>query len=137
MNLTKMIYLASPYTFKGPNITKAQRKYVQEIRYEQITRIAGLLIDKWQYAFILPITMSHSTAKYMKKRDGEFKFWENIDLTYISRCDELWVVTMDGWGDSIGVQAEIMFANEKGIKVRYVDPVSQAITKTPMSLNYL
>ena len=83
MKLTKMIYLASPYTYKHPD--GFLRKAREEIRYVHITDIAAQLEEKFPYAFILPITMSHNTAKYMKKKNGEFEYWSRRDLTYISR----------------------------------------------------
>lgn len=129
-----MIYLASPFTFKTKGISLKKRKEVEEMRYKRITKIAGLLEEKYPYAFILPITMSFNTAKYMKKLEGEFKYWACRDLTYISRCDEVWVVTMFGWASSIGVQAEIAFAKKRNIPVRYVHPSSLLKTVFPTIL---
>jgi hypothetical protein len=142
MKLTKLVYIASPYTYKGIGIRLCKRKIMQKKRYEEVTRVAGLLEEKYPYAFILPITMSHNTAKHMKvKNNGEFKYWARRDLTYINKCDELWVVTMPGWDESIGVIEEIKFAEEQiasglsGITsrclVKYVDPKTLRISKRP------
>lgn len=129
MKLTKMIYLASPYTFKSPSIRLSQRRAMEEYRFNEITRIAGLLQNTYPYAFILPITMSHLTAKTMKKQSGEFAYWSTRDYTYISRCDELWVAMMDGWRNSVGILNEIKFAISHGIKVRYLDVISLKLFK--------
>ncbi len=132
MKLTKMIYIASPYNYYHwcPLIDWVIKFY----RYYKITKIIGMLQDKYKYAFIGPITQSHHTSKYMKSKCGLFKSWELRDLTYISRCDEVWVIKMSGWKESKGVQAEIKFAknivlagyNESWssdpVKVRYIDP---------------
>src|ERR1700677_1908486 len=100
MKLTKLIYICSPYTYKTSNLRL--RHKIQKQRYEDITKIAGKLEEIYPYAFILPITMSHQTAKYMDKsaEDGEFKYWARRDFTYISRCDELWVIQLKGWDES-------------------------------------
>jgi hypothetical protein len=133
MKLTKVNYLASPYTFKGPNISEACRLRVENLRYRQITKIAGKLEDRYPYAFILPITMSHNTAQFMETRkEGTFKNWARRDFSYINKCDEVWVVTMDGWKESVGVQEEIKFATNNSIPVNYVHPVTLKVTKRPL-----
>lgn len=127
-NLTKLIYLASPYSYKincssdsRRCICKKIKKQEEKYRYILITKIAGKLQDRFPYAFILPITMSHNTARYMKTKGGGFEHWETIDFTYISKCDEVWVVTMNGWKESIGVMKEIEFATKNKIPIQYYD----------------
>ncbi|MBX3452499.1 MAG: DUF1937 family protein [Planctomycetaceae bacterium] len=40
----------------------------------------------------------------------------------MARCDEVVVLTLDGWRESAGVQAEIRIAGELGKPVRYLAP---------------
>lgn len=78
----------------------------------------------------LPITQSAMMAKYNPAlRDGTFAAWKKVDLKVISKCDEVWVVKMIGWKESVGVTAEIKFARKKGIKVKFIDPVSLKFVK--------
>lgn len=119
--VTKMIYIASPYTGKSP--FAIINFFIRLSRYRQITSLIGKLQDKYKYAFIGPITQSHHTAKYMKSKCSLFKSWRLRDLTYISRCDEVWVAMMPGWDESVGVLSEIEFAkNIHRCKVKYLDP---------------
>lgn len=116
-----VIYLASPYSYNSniPGLSRAIRYY----RNYKITKIAGKLHDHHpNAAFILPITTSHQTARYMASSTTAFVAWAARDLEFISRSDELWVVTMSGWKESIGVQAEIRFAKKKKIPVKYINP---------------
>lgn len=112
--LTKVIYLASPYSHKS--------KEKMEKRYEAINKVAGKLQDKYTYAFILPITMSHNTSHYMKNNDTGFDAWRVRDLTYISVSNELWVVQLDSeWAKSKGVKEEIEYATKLGLPIKYLD----------------
>ena len=52
----------------------------------------------------------------------EWPFWERFDREHLRRCDELVVLTLDGWRDSVGVAAEIRIAGELGKPVRYLGP---------------
>lgn len=116
-----IIYCASPYSAKNTTNEKI-KSLIEETRAIAITQIIGKLEDKHECAFIGPITQSHHTGQYRKKRDGAFEQYKNIDLTYISICDEVWVVMLPGWEESVGVTTEVQFANEKGIPVKYINP---------------
>jgi hypothetical protein len=49
-----------------------------------------------------------------------WEFWEAQDRRLLQACDELWVLTLDGWQRSIGVRAEIKIAEALGKPVRLV-----------------
>lgn len=123
VELTKLVYVASPYSptsklGKLPLI----RTIIKAYRNYRITKIIGKLQELFDYAFIGPITQSHQTGKYMKNHDGGFETWRTRDLTYISKCDTLWVVTLNGWNKSKGVLEEIKFAKKQKIDIWYVHP---------------
>lgn len=82
---------------------------------------AGILEHRHRdTAFFLPITSSYVTQKLVRKLDGEFAAWAAVDLTWISSCDEVWVLQMDGWDQSVGVLAEIDFAVKNSIPVVFL-----------------
>lgn len=117
----KMIYLASPYSHKS--------RRVENKRFKEVTRVAAELISEYGHSFILPITQSYQLVKIKPELGGSFANWKKIDLHFVSKCDEVWVVTMDGWKESIGVQAEIEFAKKKGINIWFIDPKTFKKTK--------
>lgn len=102
----KLIYLASPYSHKD--------KLIQDSREKEITYIASELQLLYpEHAFFLPITQSAALVKVNDKLTGSFEQWKKIDLFLIEhKVDEVWVVMMDGWGKSIGVQEEIHIAKQ-------------------------
>ena len=106
-----MQYLASPYSHPDPA--------VREARFRAACRAAALLMRRGEAVFS-PIAHSHCIATY--GLPIHWRFWEPIDRWHIERCDGLIVLTLDGWRDSVGVQAEIRIAVERGKPVRYVAP---------------
>lgn len=118
----KLIYLASPYSH--PELT------IEKWRYGEITRIAAKLHKTYRYAFILPITQSHELKAWEPKLGGSFAKWRDRDLHFISKSDEVWVVMMEGWKESIGVLAEIDFAISKNIPVKYMNAQTLRFKKT-------
>jgi hypothetical protein len=105
-----LIYLASPYSHVEPHI----RQYRYETAMEAT---AWLLADG--HCIYSPIVHNHVTAD----RCGipiEWDQWERFDELMISRSDELWVLAIDGWLESVGVQAEIKIAAHQGKPVRLV-----------------
>lgn len=117
MKLLEIIYLASPYSHKSKMMMKARRTAVDKIGAELQVKYHN------KYAFILPITTSATLKDYQPKlMDEDFNYWEKTDLTFISVCREIWVAMIEGWEKSIGVAAEVKFAEDNNIKVRYLDP---------------
>jgi hypothetical protein len=106
----KLIYLCSPYTHKD--------KEVEKERYEKVTkRLVVLTLDGHQ--IFSPISYWHPTAM-SHKLPTHYDFWrENCELM-VSKCDELWVLTIDGWKESKGVTAEIKIADDLGLPIKYL-----------------
>ena len=110
----KQVYVCSPYSHPD-NAVRVER-------YNQINLIAGLLHVWHRHAFILPITQSVKVCEYAPQLDGSFGEWKDRDLCFIDNSQEVWVICMDGWKESIGVQAEIAHARKLGKPIRYIDP---------------
>ena len=106
-----MIYLASPYTHLD--------LHVREWRFREACRAAAHLL-RAGVAVLSPIAHSHPIAQFGMPTSWEF--WSQVDREYLARCDALAVLTLPGWRESVGVQAEIAYAHELGIPVFYVEP---------------
>ena len=115
--MTKLIYVASPYT-------SFSRK-VEEIRNIEVAAAMGYLMVKLpELAFFSPICHTHPIAT-LCKLPGNWEFWKRYDEAMLSRCDEIWVLCIDGWEDSKGIAAELELAagiTRGGLPVRYILP---------------
>ncbi len=131
MKNIKMVYLASPSSHPF--------KEIELMRYEEINQIAANLHEHYpQVAFILPITQTYKLMEYNKNIGTAREAWKARDLEFISRSDELWIVSMDGWRESIGVMAELDFALQYQIPVFFIDPVTlKKTTLKQFSKQYL
>ena len=105
-----MIYLASPYTHKNPDI--------QVARFDAVCRVTSVLL-KLGHVVFSPIAYSHQFSEY--GIPNELDFWLKFDAHFINKSSELWVLTIDGWKESVGVKAEIELAIIRGIPVKLVD----------------
>ena len=106
----KKIYLACPYSHADPD--------VMEARFLEVTRMAAILISNGCIVFS-PITHSHCIAKY-GKLDADWSTWEEQDMPFIDWCDEVWILALEGFSESVGVTAETKYAKEKGKQVVYM-----------------
>ncbi len=88
-----MIYLASPYSH--PEVVVRQQRFHEACR---------------------------AVATLLASRLTDWPFWEQFDRDHLVRCDELIVLMLDGWRESVGVAAEIRIAGELGKPVRYLAP---------------
>lgn len=107
-----MIYLASPYSHPS--------SFEREKRFRAVCHAAATLFGRGIHVFS-PIVHSHPLA-ILPGHDlpGDWAFWRSFDERMIGMCDELWVLKIDGWMDSVGVSAEIQIAAEMDKPVRHV-----------------
>ena len=103
-----MIYLASPFTHDDPAI--------RQQRFEAACRAAAALICRGQTVFS-PIAHSYVICRYGVPLD--WRFWQRHDRRYLEVCDEVVVLMLDGWRESVGVQAEIAIARELGKPITF------------------
>lgn len=115
----KLYYLASPYTHEDP--------FIKEARFNIICNVAARLMRVYNFHLFVPIAMSHP-IQLIGGCAGSWAYWEEYDKLILARCDELLVVTMDGWESSIGVIAEIAYAKQNNLPVRYVNPDTLSLT---------
>lgn len=103
-----MIYLAIPYSG------------MEELSFEISCMITAFLMKTGQVVYS-PIVHGHTLASKCRLTAGH-DFWLNQDLDMLRRCDELYVVAMEGWDKSVGVLAEIREAQKLEIPIKFVDP---------------
>lgn len=106
-----MQYLASPYSHPDPIVRDFRFRAARKYTYECLRR--GIHVYS-------PIAYTHQFAVDFDM-NGPFAQWEKFDFDMIDRCDELVVLMLNGWDQSVGVKAEIEYARRKGKSVRYVD----------------
>lgn len=103
-------YLAGPYT--------SEHIHIRDRRYHQISFVAAQLMKRGELVYS-PITACHHiAADYELPKDANY--WLRQNLAFLSRCDRLLVLQLEGWEDSEGVQREIEFATENNIPIEYI-----------------
>jgi len=106
--MQKLIYVASPYS------NNPQRNFLDVLEYiGRHKRITGEVLFS-------PIIYGHTIA-VLEQIGIDFKSWQDFDLMMLSKSDELWVLMLVGWKYSEGVNQEIEFAKQNGIKIRYIE----------------
>ena len=109
--MDKIIYIASPYSHL--------EKHVRDLRYLQVTDYVANLVIDGNIAFS-PITFGHILSEH-KDIPTDFKFWESFCLTFLDRCNEMYILKIDGWDKSEGIKAEIDYCLKKSIPIKYID----------------
>ena len=107
----RLIYLASPYSHPD--------RQIQEQRFQAVCQQAAEMMRRGELVFS-PIAHTHPIAAY--DLPGDWAFWRRYDRAMLERCDELAVLQLDGWEESIGVKAEIAIAKDLNLPVRFIRP---------------
>jgi len=103
-----LTYLAQPYTHEDP-------KVMQE-RYEKGCEATSILMNKGWMVFS-PIAHSHGPAQYGLPKD--YGYWRQYCELMLPKCDEVIILTLDGWEESVGVKEEVYLAGELGMATLY------------------
>ena len=106
-----MIYLASPYTHSDHR--------VRQRRFDEACRAAAALL-RAGVAVFSPVAHSHPIAHFGLPTTWEF--WAAADREFLARCDVLAVLTLPGWRESVGVQAEMQCARELRMPIVFIAP---------------
>jgi len=101
------IYLAIPYTG------------IEEESFKTANLVAGRLMQQGHIVFS-PISHTHPIAMECDMPKG-WEFWKEFDEQFISFCDEIHVVKLNGHEKSKGVNAEIKMAKELGKLIKYIE----------------
>jgi len=109
--MSKIIYLATPYSHKD--------KDVVEQRYIQTAEKCAELISQG-HVVISPIFYGHNLLKF-REMPSDWEFWKNFCESFLLQCSELWVYKIDGWDQSSGVKGEIELAKKINIPIRYIE----------------
>ncbi len=108
--MNKIKYLCSPYSHTDPSVTLS--------RYDAICRVAADFMRRGEIVFS-PIAHSHAIATRGGLDPTHGFDWLRQDLAILARCDEVVVIMLDGWQDSMGIAAERAEAKRLGIPVTF------------------
>lgn len=111
-------YLASPYTSQDPD--PAVRASVNEARFDAAAYAAAKLTTADRIVFS-PIAASHPLA-VRGNLPGDWTFWKAFDEWMIGNCDDVAVLMLPGWQESMGIKAELEIAARMRKPVEYVEP---------------
>lgn len=112
-----MIYLASPYSHANPQVVATR---VQQTRMCFVNLLAA------QRHVFSPILLCHE-ASILYELPGDAAYWQAMNEDFLSRMDEMYVLTLPGWQESKGIKMEIDFAEARLIPITYINVKGQDI----------
>jgi len=111
------IYLGCPYTG-----TEQERKD----RFNIVNIVAAKLMSNGHIVFS-PISHGHCIAlageNIKISLPTDWQYWEQSCKSFIDWCDVVHILTLKGWVKSVGVQAEIKYAESIGKKIEYINNI--------------
>lgn len=106
--MSELIYLAAPYSGDKETINA---------RMELFGKCAARLINKGH--FVVSPLYNHFILHH-EDLPGDWDYWQHYSRATLAQCKAIIVLMIDGYSDSKGVQGEIEFATERGIRVYYL-----------------
>ena len=117
MATKKLLYLISPLSHDDPKVMRQ--------RFKDVCQTAAYIFKLGQDYVFSPIAHTYPIFEAgleipLGELPYDFKFWGGFNKEMIRRCDEVRVLTLDGWQESEGVQAEIKYAKSIGKVVKFI-----------------
>lgn len=107
------IYLACPYS--DPERT------IREYRVYWASKVAAHLIKEKKGSVFSPISMGHMISAVDDEISGEYDFWKAQTTGFLLKwADCLVVLTLPGWEQSKGINAETEIARQIGMPIYHI-----------------
>ena len=110
------IYIASPYTYYGDPMLKGEVEMDRVIK----NRVAWCKLTELGFNVYSPVVVADAIRKSVLA-PTDWSVWRRIDFSFIEWCHQLWVLTLEDWGRSIGIPEEVRCAETLGKTIRYVE----------------
>lgn len=102
-----MIYIGVPFWHEDESIRNYRRR--KAIEYSERLFYRGI-------PFYSPLLYSN----HFKEKKAQEGYWINHGLKMVDVCDEMRILCLDGWNQSVGLRGEIARAKARGIPIEYI-----------------
>lgn len=123
--MKRLTYLAAPYSVTAARPAGLSNeawtdycKWLRAARTQLINQAAAALMRKGELIFS-PISHSHAIAEDCDLPTN-FEFWREFDHAMLEVCGKLIVLKLEGWCESLGVNAEIDMAHSLKLPIVYM-----------------
>jgi hypothetical protein len=117
LDYVPLIYIAAPYSHDD--------KLIVDARVVKVMQTDANLIRKG-FVTVTPLS-KHFILNVGDQIPGDWDYWKRYSITLLKKCDEMFVLPIEGWRESEGVQDEIAYAKKKGKPVRFVNELGEFI----------
>ncbi len=90
-----------------------------EIRQQRIESVSRFCAEKMRQGVVVfcPLIHNYHILKYGLPIG--WSYWEKFNKELLKRCDRLYVLKLEDWEKSIGIQAEVAIARSFNIPIEY------------------
>ena len=109
--MSKLVYVACPYGHPERSVIDYRMKAFYAVD-AHLTNLGMFVASPMNKIHMVETHNIHSS----------WSFLEEYSYELLAKCSKIIVIEIDGWKESIGVQAEITFAKKNNISVEYINP---------------
>jgi hypothetical protein len=110
------IYLATPHNHLDAEVRKSRFREAQ---------LAASIVYAYQIPCYSPIAHWHPISIDFELPHG-WDYWKQQDEAMLLASQEMWVIMIDGWNTSKGIEAEIKFCQKNSKNIHWIDPLDLA-----------
>lgn len=110
-----MKYLSIPFSHSNPSVVQERMTMFWKALAHRITISKEVVVS--------PMTL-YPMLDYVPHIPTNYDYWGPYSESLLSQCDTLYVLMLEGWKESKGVQGEIDFAMNHKIQIIYLSPLT-------------
>ena len=106
-----MIYVGSPYS-DPDHLVRADRAF-------HVARFAAQYVRRGHVIYSPIASWHHVAEQFTLLKD--FQFWKQLNFGILRLASEMWVLELDGWAKSVGLNGEMDMALDLYIPIVHCD----------------
>lgn len=114
-----MNYLCSVYSYRPEGVSDEEHLALMQKRYEYARKRTHEFLMEGLCVFS-PITHCHPMAQE-HTMPRTWDFWGNLDRQFIIASQAVFVLMMPHWEDSVGITAELQWAEDLGLPIYFFE----------------
>lgn len=110
--MSQLVFISSPYSHPNPEVkvqrTKDVAKMVAKLMHHDIFGLS-------------PVLYGLSIIQHGMELPDDWQFWAKYCHEYMKACQKVYIIAMEGWAESVGVQGEIEEAIKQNKEVFVIE----------------
>lgn len=121
--MLSVVFLGGPYWHEDPEVRSWRAVQYSKAVAAIVTGPSGESTMVYS-----PVAYGHAIDGYFDDRGVSESYWRRHGIAMLRRSDQLWILKLEGWEESRGLEAELDVARRSNMEITYIEPQSLGLS---------